>query len=180
MTPLVDPVVIAILRAGLALLFGAAALHKLRDAAEFRAVLAEYRVLPESILHFAVWAVPAGEAAVAAAALAPGRAGAAAAAVLLTSYGAAIALNLARGRRAIDCGCLGPGQSQPLSWALVARNAVLAAGALACLFPAAPRRLVWLDAATIAAAVGCLVLFWLGAHRALALRPRSAALRGEW
>jgi len=176
---LVDPVVLATLRAGLALLFAAAALHKFRDLAGFGVVLAEYRVLPGSLLHAGVWLVPAFEACVALALLAPGPLGPAAAAGLLGSYGAAIALNLARGRRELDCGCLGPGQGQPISGALVARNALLAAGALACVLPVAPRALVWLDFATIAAASACLALLWLGAHRALALRPRLAALRGD-
>jgi hypothetical protein len=46
---------------------------------------------------------------------------------LLAVFAAAMAINLRRGRSAIDCGC---GQSflkQTLSWTLVARNAVLAA-----------------------------------------------------
>jgi len=176
---LVDPVVLATLRAALALLFAAAALHKLRDPAGFGAVLAEYRVLPRSLLRAGVWLVPALEAGIALALLAPGRLGPAAAAGLLTSYAAAVGLNLARGRRELDCGCLGPGQRQPISGALVARNALLAAGALACLLRVAPRALVWLDFATIAAASACLVLLWLGAQRALALRPRLAALRGD-
>ena len=176
---LVDPVVLATLRAALALLFAAAALHKLRDPAGFGAVLAEYRVLPGALVHIGVWGVPKLEAAVSLGLLAPGPLGPAAAAVLLTSYGAAIALNLLRGRRELDCGCLGPGQRQPISGALVARNALLAGGALACLLPAAPRALVWLDFATIAAATASLALFWLGAHRALALRPRLTALRGD-
>lgn len=46
---------------------------------------------------------------------------------LLLLFAAAMAINLARGRADIDCGC---GQSflkQTLSWSLVARNAALAA-----------------------------------------------------
>jgi len=175
----VDPVVLASLRAGLALLFAAAAVHKLRDLAWFGAVLAEYRVLPASVLHFSVFAVPVLEAGVAVALALPGPRGPAAAALLMTSYGGAIAWNLSRGRRSLDCGCFGPGRGEPISWALVARNAVLAAGALVCVLPASPRALVWLDFATIAGATACLALVWLGAHRALALRPRMAELRSD-
>ena len=178
MAPHADPVLLATLRAALALLFAAAALHKLRDRASFAAVLAEYRVLPGPLLHIGVWLVPALEAAVAVALALPGRLGPLGGALLLALYGGAIALNLVRGRRELDCGCLGPSLRQPISGALVARNAVLVAAALACLLPAAPRALVWLDAATIAAATACLALFWHGAHRVLALRPRLAALRG--
>jgi len=178
MAPHVDPVLLATLRAALALLLGAAALHKLRDRASFAAVLAEYRVLPGAALHVGVWLVPALEAGVAVALVLLGPSGPAAAALLLALYGGAIALNLARGRRELDCGCLGPSLRQPISGSLVGRNALLVAAALACLLPAAPRALVWLDAATIAAATACLGLFWHGAHRVLALRPRLAALRG--
>jgi hypothetical protein len=42
---------------------------------------------------------------------------------LLVAYGAAIAINLARGNRRIDCGCGGAGQG--LSWFLVLRNVLL-------------------------------------------------------
>src|SRR5262245_1519036 len=140
--PLVDPVVLATLRAGLALLFAAAAVHKLRDRAAFGAVLAEYRVVPRALLHISVWAVPAFESAVALALLRPGPLGPVAAALLLALYAGAIALNLARGRRWLDCGCLGPALRQPISGALVARNALLAAAALACLLPRSEERRV--------------------------------------
>lgn len=165
---------LATLRAGLALLFAAAAVHKLRDRTGFAAALAEYRVLPARLLHPAVWLVPALEAALALALAAPGPVGPVSAAGLLALYGGAIALNLARGRRWLDCGCLGPSLRQPISGALVARNALLAAAALACLLPAAARALVWLDFATIAAATACLALVWHGAHRVLALHSRAA------
>jgi hypothetical protein len=178
MAPHVDPVLLATLRAALALLFAAAALHKLRDRAIFEAVLAEYRVLPRPLLHVGVLGVPALEGTVAVALVLPGALGPAAAVFLPALYGGAIALNLARGRRQLDCGCLGPSLRQPLSGALVARNAGLAAAAFVCLLPAAPRALVWLDAPTVAGATACLALFWHGAHQALALRPRLAELRG--
>ncbi len=53
------------------------------------------------------------------------------AALLLLVYGAAMALNLLRGRRDIDCGCAGAGQLHRLSAALVLRNVLLAVAALA-------------------------------------------------
>lgn len=56
--------------------------------------------------------------------------GAVLAAALLAIYSAAIAINLRRGNRDIDCGC-GPGTRElPLSGALFARNAVLIGVAL--------------------------------------------------
>jgi hypothetical protein len=44
---------------------------------------------------------------------------------LFALYGAAITINLLRGRQHIDCGCGGDGT--PISWGLVLRNAVLLA-----------------------------------------------------
>jgi hypothetical protein len=45
---------------------------------------------------------------------------------LLAVFAAAMAINLRRGRSAIDCGCGQSFLAQRLSWTLVARNAVLA------------------------------------------------------
>jgi hypothetical protein len=176
---LLDPAIAAALRGALALLFGAAALHKLRGPAAFRAVLADYRVLPARLVPPAARLVPLAEGAAAAALLAAAGAavGPALAVALLALYSAAIAVNLARGRRDLDCGCLGPALRQPLSGWLLARNALLASAALACLLPAAPRPFVWLDGVTAAAAAACLALFWSAGHRALANAPRLAALR---
>jgi hypothetical protein len=68
-------------------------------------------------------------------------------------YAGAIAANLARGRRDIDCGCGGPLGRQALSEGLVLRNLAWAGAALACALPEAPRALAWLDLVTVAAAV---------------------------
>ncbi len=51
----VDPVLQWALRGSLALLFLGASRHKLRAPAAFRATLANYRLLPENSL---AWAVP--------------------------------------------------------------------------------------------------------------------------
>jgi hypothetical protein len=177
-----DPAFALALRAALALLFGAAALHKLRDPAAFRAALEAYAVLPAATVGAGAALVVAAE--VAAAALlvgvAPAQGGPAAAgpvlaAALLAVYGAAIAWNLARGRRELDCGCLGPAGRQPLSGWLVARNGALAAAALACLLPVSERALLWPDAVSIAGAALFAALAWIGAHQALANRLRRAA-----
>src|SRR2546425_7648864 len=99
-----DPVIDVTLRTALALLFFVAAGHKLRDLDRFRATLAEYRLLPAGLVPLAVALVVAVEVAAAGALLVPGAraAGLVSAAALLVLYGAAIAINLARGRRDID------------------------------------------------------------------------------
>ena len=105
-----------------------AATHKLRNYLAFRGILGQYRLLPEPLVPAAASAVIAAEAAAGLALLAPAglvsRAAAAfMAALLLCVYTGAIAVNLARGRIAIDCGC--GGEPTPLSGWLIARNGFL-------------------------------------------------------
>ena len=175
-----DPAVQLLLRAALSVLFARAAAHKLADIDAFRRAVEGYQ------LFAPLWAVPVGAALIAAEiALAVGlwlpplapSAGLGAAA-LLGLYGAAMAVNLARGRRDVDCGCSGPAQRQPIRAALVARNAALAALALLSALPAGARALGWLDLYTIGAGVLALVLGWIAADGLLAGAVRSAVLRG--
>jgi hypothetical protein len=167
-----DPAIDLALRAGLALLFATGALAKLRDLRGFAEAVAGYRLLPEGLAAPAAAAFVAAELVLAAALFVPAlRVGASlgVAAVLLL-YGFAIAVNLARGRRDIDCGCEGLSGRQALSEALVLRNALLAAAALASALPVAPRPLGWLDALTGVGAVASSSLLYVAANRLLA-RP---------
>ena len=173
-----DPALQGVLRGGLVLLFAAAALHKLRAPREFVATLADYRLLPGALVPAAAAALAGAEVALAAA-LGVRRfepAAPLAAAGLLALYSFAIAANLARGRREIDCGCLGPAGRQPLSGGLLARNALLVAACLALAAPAAPRTLLWMDAVTVAGGVAVLALLWSAAHRLGAPRPGTLGL----
>src|SRR5438132_646514 len=176
-----DPVIDVTLRTALALLFFVAASHKLRDLGRFRATLGEYRLLPGGLTPLAAIVVVAVEVAAAGALLVPGAraAGLLAAAALLVLYGAAIAINLARGRRDLDCGCAGPAVRRPISGALVARNAALAVLALAGLLPVRPRTLLWVDALTVAGATAALAAFYASLERVLAYAPALARLRGD-
>lgn len=61
-----------------------------------------------------------------------------AAMALLMLFAAAMAINLGRGRGHIDCGCGETFLGQPLNWALVGRNAVLASLLLPSLVTAVP------------------------------------------
>jgi len=158
----IDPVPPWVLRAALSLLFGTAAAHKLRDVGSFRRALEGYQLLPP------LWAVPAGAALIAvelgvalAFWLPPLSASAAmAAAALLLVYAGAMAVNLRRGRRDVDCGCFGPARRRPISSTLVARNVALAAAALTVALPVQPRALIWIDAVTITAGVLLLALLY--------------------
>jgi len=171
----VDPAIDLTIRAALALLFVTAAAHKLRDRAAFRATFAEYRILPET----ASAVVPLAELAVAAllvvaAASALGKIGAAA---LLLVYAAAVGVNLARGRRHIDCGCAGPRARRPIGGGIVARNALLAAAALAGLLPVTARPLAWVDTLTVSGAVLTLAALYLATDRLMAHAPALARMR---
>lgn len=172
-----DPLIPLAARAALAALFLAAAAHKARDLADFRAILEAYRLLPAAWVGVAAAATAAAEVGVAAALATPavGTLGAGGALVLLAVYSGAIAINLARGRREIDCGCGGAGARQPLTPWLLARNALLAVVALLVLVPAAPRPLVWLDGASLAGTLGALACCWVAAHRLLAAAARVRA-----
>jgi hypothetical protein len=174
-----DPVIDAVLRGALALLFLLAASHKARDLGAFRETLLDYRLLPAGTAAAAARVIVGAELAAAAALLAPGPRipGPLLTALLLGVYTSAIAINLARGRRDVDCGCTGPALRQPLRGALLARNTMLLAGALACLAPVHPRPLVWVDALTIVAAVSVLVMFYATLDRMLANAPRLASLQ---
>jgi hypothetical protein len=170
-----DPAIDLTIRAALALLFAVAAAHKLRDMTAFRGTFADYRLLPDA----AAWAVPAAEAAVALLLVAPatGALGKAASMALLLAYAAAIGVNLARGRRHIDCGCAGRHARRPIGPGLVVRNTLLAGVALAALAPVHERPLVWVDALTVSGAVLALAALYVAADRLMAYGPALARLR---
>src|SRR5712692_482521 len=175
-----DPVIDAALRTALSLLFVAAAAHKLRDLGQFRATLAEYHLLPPRLVPFGAVAVVMMELTLAATLLAPPlrMSSLVAAAGVLSIYGGAMGVNLARGRRHIDCGCAGPAARRPISALLVARNAVLAAAALGGLVPVSTRPLSWVDGVTVLGATGTLAALYFAFDRLLMLAPARAMLRG--
>ncbi len=175
----IDPTLLAVLRGALALLLLGAAFHKLRDTRGFRAVLADYRLLPARGVPIAALVLTGIEFALGTALLIPatGSAAALAAAALLAAYAGAIALNLARGRRHVACGCAGPAGEQTLHVGLVVRNGLLVAAALLAASSAATRPLVWLDAVTGLGGVALLALVYSGADIALANARRVRTLR---
>jgi hypothetical protein len=170
--PQIDPVVGVTLRLSLAALFAAAAWHKWSDRTRFRATLEEYRLLPRPMLGPVASAVPVVEALVSIALVVGSAAGPgpACASGLLVLYTLAIAVNLLRGRRWIDCGCLGSQGGRPLGPGLVARNALLVGASLAATLPPSGRDLVWIDWITIAGSVATVALTWVAAGLLAELR----------
>jgi hypothetical protein len=148
-----DPVAVGALIGALALVVFAAALHKLTQPEAFAGALAGYRLLPAGAVPAAARALPVAEIAVGIGILLPATRVAAlfALAGLLSVYAAAMAVNLARGRRDINCGC--GGGVHPLSWGLVVRNGVLAGAALLAARPTVERSMEWTDALTLVLAV---------------------------
>jgi uncharacterized membrane protein YphA (DoxX/SURF4 family) len=169
------------LRFSFALLLGAAAIHKLRDLARFRATLAEYDVLPRGLADGAAPILAILEATLAALLVAGVAVPAAASAVtaLMLAYGAAIHTNVLRGRTDLDCGCMGPAARVPVSAALVLRNLALGAAAATLVVTASGRAASWPDVASALAATLALAASWQAGERLLALAPRAARLRSS-
>lgn len=125
----IDPSILMASRVLGALVFGTAVAGKLRHRAAFVGVVANYRLVPDPLAAPAAGLVIGLELLVTAALLSGVglAAGAGLAVALLLGFAGAMAINLRRGRREIDCGCFQSALRQQLSWALVARNLVLAA-----------------------------------------------------
>ena len=133
-----------------------AAWHKGAGFAAFTGFAADYRLLPQSLVAPASAALIAAETAslVLLALPATRKVGALAAAILFLVYAGAMAINLFRGRTAIECGC--GGAPQVISAATLARNGVLAAIALGV---AASPVAVEGGAGMVAAVAGGVLLF---------------------
>ena len=152
-----DPALGLLIVAGCALLFAAAAVHKLRSPAHFTEVFAAYAV---------IWA--------------PGRrAGIAAAIGLLLAYALAIAVNLRRGRRTLDCGCGPASHARPIAAWMVWRNLLLALAAAAAILPWSMRGIGPTDWLTVGGALAALTVLYLALDRLLGdIAPRARAMRG--
>jgi uncharacterized membrane protein YphA (DoxX/SURF4 family) len=175
-----DPGVGYLLLIALGLLFAHAAWHKWRGLARFREQLAAYRLLPGALLGPFGVAVPLAESAIALLLLPPMTRpwAAAVGAALLLGYAAAMAINLGRGRRDLDCGCAGPAVRRPIAAWMVWRNALLSALLLVASQPLSARTLSGSDLLTVGGGLLALVLLYGALERLLGqIMPRGAALR---
>ena len=170
----IDPAIATVATLLLATVFAIGAVAKLRAPASFAGVVANYRLLPDPLVRPFALTLPVIELVGAAGLLwAPTRAWAATlVAGLLLAFAAAMAVNLARGRYDIDCGCAIALLRGRISWPMVARNLVLAAAAfvLALGTPAA-RGLGPLDFVTVAAALASVLLLCGAVGRLFGLAP---------
>jgi Methylamine utilisation protein MauE len=159
-----DPLPVWIAAALIATLLAHAALAKLADLSLFEQHLAAYRA-PQGALHALSLAIPSLELAAAALLLSPWRAaGGALAAALLLAYGGVMAWHRWQGHD-LDCGC--GGDPLPVSWSLVARNALLALIALAAASAMTTRAMGLADFAVVAASVVLAVLLYAALNQVL-------------
>jgi Methylamine utilisation protein MauE len=164
----------------LAGVFGAAAVSKLGALDAFVGVVHNYRLVPETLERPIAYVLPGIELAIAMGVLVPITRGTAAlaAAMLLVLFAGAMAINLVRGRRNIDCGCFATVLRQRLSWPLVVRNLLLAALAFLVVPGLSVRSLGWLDFVTIGCASTALVLVYAAASRLFGSGSRTQPVRG--
>jgi uncharacterized membrane protein len=174
-----DPTIVAIACATSATIFLGSAALKFSQPMEFRAAVESYRLVPEAMAVVLGWIVPALElaGAIGLVVAATRGAGALLLLALIVAFTGAIALNLARGRRDLDCGCFGPLLRQPLSGWLIVRNGLLAFLVLATFTSDDARPLILLDYLTIAAAAAALVILYGAVNYLLATAPKIATLR---
>lgn len=178
---MLDPLVASIISVSFGLMFLLAAVHKLTGFGRFRAVLAEYEVMPAFVAPIAAAALPLLEIALGLGwlFLPDVRVVAFASVLLLLLYSSAIVFNLLRGRVHISCGC-GFGKAaqgdEALSWGLVIRNAGLLLAALAALLPESPRVVGTLDYVTLCAALMAIVLLFTAGNQ---LIRNAAAIKAR-
>jgi Methylamine utilisation protein MauE len=178
---ILDPIVGILIMASVALLFASAAMHKLRDLAQFDAVFSAYGIIPAIPGVRISWTVPVLELLVAAGlASSLTRPYAALLGILLLSaYAAAIGVNLRRGRRDLACGCGGPDERRPIAPWMVWRNILIALAAGTAFAPWTDRALTMTDGVTIVFGLLTVALIYLCADQLLGTARRTAQLRGS-
>ena len=176
--PQIDPVLGWMAAAAAAAIFATSGALKFYDLESFRGAVTNYRLIPEWMATPFAWITPVIECAAALGLLlSPIRAsGALVLIALLAVFTGAIAINLARGRTDIDCGCFGPALRQRLSAWLLLRNGVLFVLLAFALMPAGARPMDFLDFATVAMAAATVVVLYAAANYLIANAPGLRAL----
>jgi Methylamine utilisation protein MauE len=176
---LLDPAIGFLIIIGIALLFLMAAIHKLRNLALFTEVFAAYRVLPERWARRCAWLIPAIELAIAITLpVSLCRRWAVVAAMgLLIAYASGVAVNLARGKRDLDCGCGAAGSRRSIAAWMVWRNLFLVLILAIAAVPWSSRPFSGSDALTVLGGVAVLAALYAAIDRLLGeVAPKAAAL----
>ena len=164
---------------GFGLMLLMASVHKLSEFDRFRAILADYRIMPALIVPLAAAVLPIVEIGLGLAWLFADNLAVPAAAtmLLLLLYSTGIAINLLRGRVHISCGCgfgKSSGDDDALSWGLVTRNLVLLATAGAATLPVEQRTVGPLDYVMLVTALLAAILLFAAGNQ---LIRNGAAIR---
>jgi len=177
---MLDPAVGLLVTATIALLFGSASMHKLRDLKRFEEIFSAYGVLTVVSRLRLSWLVPVLELAIAVGLLfdATRMFAAGLGAGLLLVYAAAIAVNLQRGRRDLACGCGGPNDRNPIAPWMVGRNVALALMLGCAWVPWTSRPLGLTDAVTVVFGLLTLALVYLCVDQMMSYLQRVARFRG--
>lgn len=141
---MIDPQIHIAFRLLLAVIIGAALVHKIGDVKEFKRTLLSYKVLPNKVSALAAYVVILVEAAITTALLVGFSGAGLAAAFLFAFYGALIGVKLAQGQVYIDCGCSWV-KGARLSIHYCYRNGVLAALGLFLVLPVSGRAIGIID-----------------------------------
>jgi hypothetical protein len=181
-SPVLDPTFGYLICIGMTLLFAAAGWHKLRSLEGFTEVFVAYRVLPEGWGRRVAWLIPCLELAIAAALpWEMTRRWALTAAVgLLIAYAAALGLNLARGRRELDCGCGTIGSRRSIAGWMVWRNLAIATIAAIAALPWVWRPLNGADALTVVGGLAAIAALYVAVDQLLGeISPKSVRMGGR-
>jgi hypothetical protein len=178
---MLDPAVGLLLVATVALLFGSAGVHKLRDLRRFDEIFAAYGLVPVVSRLRLSWGVPVLELAVAVGLLFDGSRlyAALTGIVLILAYASAIRINLRRGRRDLACGCGGPNDRTPIALWMVWRNIIVALVLVGALAPWGARPLGFTDAVTVVCGLLTVALIYLCIDQLMGNVQRAAHLRGS-
>lgn len=150
----------------LAAVFALAVMHKVRNYPRFVVAMNAYGIVPVSAVQLAAPCLLLGEVFAIACLFIPVGPGSFVAFSLLGAYTVAIGLNLARGRRNMDCGC--GGKPMPLSGWLLVRNGVLLLLAWPYRIGAPPVEVPGAAWLVVAAGILLTVLAYLAAEQLLA------------
>jgi Methylamine utilisation protein MauE len=173
---MVDPVAGYLIVWSIALMFASASFHKLRDMRAFAESVAGYRLFPAIGARAAALSTVLIEVAVVAMSLWPAsrRMANLLGVCLLAAYAMAMALNLARGRKGLNCGCGAADEHHPIALWMVVRNLLLIGALGVAMLPWSVRAMTGTDLLTIAGGVTVAAGFYLIADR---LFGENAALR---
>jgi hypothetical protein len=178
--PLLDPAIGYVILTGGALLFASAGIHKLRDLSRFTAIFGAYRILPERLERSVARLVPFTELGVAIMLLWPpaGLAAVVPAVAVLVVYAGGMYLNIARGRRDLDCGCtMGQGRRAIATW-MVYRNLCLAGALGIAGLPWSSRPLNGVDLVTVIGGLIVGATLYASVDRLMGdVMPRTSILR---